>query len=61
MVVNSTVSLLARLVLTRFVRCNCGGIYVVTRDNYHCCCIYTGELALNSLVPWMFVKYYDPL
>jgi len=31
--------------------CICGGIYVVTRDNYHCCCVYAGELALNSLVP----------
>jgi len=38
----------------------CYGIYVVTRDNYHCC-IYAGELALNSLVPWMFVKHYDLL
>ena len=33
----------------------------VTRDNYHCCCIYAGELPLNSLVPWMFVKQHDAL
>ena len=47
--------------LTCFVRCNCDGMSDVTRDNYHCCCIYAGELALNSLVLWMLVKHYDPL
>ena len=47
--------------LTCFVRCNCDGMSDVTRDNYHCCCIYAGELTLNSLVLWMLVKHYDPL
>ena len=55
---NSAVRVLAWLVLTCFVCC-IGCIYVVARDNYHCCCcIYAGELALNSLVPWMFVKHH---
>ena len=46
---NSAVSVSAQLVLTCFVCCICCGIYVVTRDNYHCC-IYAGKLVLNSLV-----------
>ena len=33
---------------------------MVTRDNYHCC-INADKLALNSLVPLMFVKHYDLL
>ena len=57
---NSAVSVSARLVLTCFVCCNCWGISVVTRDNYHCC-IFAGKLALNSLVPWMFVIHHDRL
>ena len=39
-VVSSTVRAPAWLVLTCFVCCICGSIYVVTKDNYHCCRLY---------------------
>jgi len=48
------------VLLNCLVCCICCGIYVDARDNY-CCYIYAGVLALNFLVPWMFVKHQDLL